>query len=1188
MTIRFVIGRAGSGKSELCLEEIRQRLREQPDGSPLILLVPEQATFLAEHALVSMPGLGGMIRAQVLSFHRLAWRIMQEQGGTARMPIDDTGKKLLLHRLIHNRKEELRLFRASAEQMGFVDRLVQLFTEFKRYCVTADRLDEHESKRIRGIGGPGLLRDKLHDVKLLYRDYETELKRLYLDGEDYLSLLAQQLPFSDSLKNASLWIDGFHGFTPQEFSVVEKLVEHTADVTITLCLDRGYEAGEQPHELDLFYPTARTMIELQERLQKLGAKPALTTLLSPEVAPRFLKSPMLGHLERFFDQRIGSGQYRFKPSESMQQGPEEQIVIREAVNRRAEVEGMARDMLKLVRDSHVRWRHIAVMVRNMEGYQDMLHTVLTDYGIPHFFDQKRTVLHHPLVEFVRSALEVVLHNWHYDAVFRCVKTDLLLPTGEHPGDANEISMLRAEMDRLENYVLAFGIQGYRFTDGKPWTYKLKANLESAPEEQSEQEASELHAINRSRERVVKPLLAFEKRIKQAQSVKKRAEALYELLQDVQAPQKLELWSEAAKRAGKPEKAREHMQLWGGLMDMLDQLVEAMGDEEVSDELFAGLIETGLESMKMGLVPPSMDQVLIGSMDRTRSSNIHYAYILGVNDGVIPAQLKEDGILTESERELLLDSGLPMADGSRRRLLDEQFLVYTGLAVPGRRLWLSYPLADEEGKSLLPSELIKQIAGLFPDIRTRQLLAEPNLAMEETEQAAFIANPEQTLAYLGVQLKAWMRGNKIQELWWDVYNWYAQRPARRFKLQNVVQALLYTNREGRLSLPTSQLLYGKHLRASVSRMERYVTCPFSHFLSHGLRLKERRVYRLEAPDIGQLFHAALSQFAEQLRQEQVDWGALSAEEIYERSSAVVDRLAPRLQGEILLSSNRYHYIARKLKEVVGRASAVLGEHARHGQFTPLRLELDFGPGKELPPLTFQLDNGCTMEIIGRIDRVDCADSDKGLLLRVIDYKSSQTSLNLSEVYYGLSLQVLTYLDVLITHAGQWLGAEALPAGVLYFHVHNPMLQLKNGLDPAEVAKELRKRFKMKGLVTADADVVHLMDESLKQASGHSQLIPVAVTKEGGFYKSSSVATEAQWNLLRGYVRRQIRKIGTGITEGHVDIAPYRMGKKAACQHCSYKAVCQFDPLFEGNEFQVWRHRAKELIWTELEGLTQVES
>jgi ATP-dependent helicase/nuclease subunit B len=1202
MSIRYIIGRAGSGKSMRCLDEISSQLKEQPEGSPLILLVPEQATFQAEHALVSSPELRGMIRAQVLSFHRLAWRVMQEQGGTARLPIDDTGKKLLLYGILHKRKDELRLFHSSAEQMGFVDRVNQLFTELKRYCVSADRLEEHEARKAAQLGESRLLSDKLHDLRLVYKDYEQELSRQYLDGEDYLTLLAEQIKASEYLKDASIWIDGFHGFTPQEFAVLEQLMKHVKRVTITLCLDRVWEAGDEPSELDVFHPTARTLIQLQGIVAQLGLKDAEIIQLDGATPSRFTESPALLHLERAFEHRVGGSKHTFEMTATPNRQLEDQLVMKEAVNRRAEVDGAVRDMVRLVRDEGVRYRDIAIMVRNMESYNDLLHSILTDYGIPHFFDEKRTVLHHPLVEFIRSAIEIVQHNWHYDAVFRCVKTDLLLPltsNGVNAFGQPESSVLvhepdvavdsleeqRAMFDRLENYVLAFGIKGFRWTDGKPWTYSLKAGLDAPKKGAGNEEDVYLQQLQTSRDWIVQPIHAFAQRLGQAETIKQQVEALYQLLLDVQAADKLDAWRNMAIQAGKPDKAREHGQLWNNVMDMLDQLVETMGEEQVAFEMFAGLIDTGLESMKLGLVPPSMDQVLIGSMDRTRSSGIKYAYLLGVNDGVIPAQLQENGVLTEGERELLQKSGLPMADGSERRLLDEAFIIYTSLTVPSRRLWLSYPLADEEGKMLLPSELIRQIRSLFPGIKPALLFADPSPEMDGKDQIDYIAHPSQTLSYMAVRMKHWMLGGRMDELWWETYNWYTDRPEWNHKLQAMVKGLQYTNRETSLSPASSRMLYGTHLRASVSRMERFVACPFSHFVSHGLRLQERRIYRLDAPDIGQLFHAAISEFALQLQQEQVEWGSLSEEACMERSGQIVDALSPKLQGEILLSSSRFQYIARKLKQVVGKTAIMLSEHSRRGEFIPLRLEIAFGPGEELPALSLELENGCTMEIIGRIDRVDCAEGEKGILLRVIDYKSSQTNLSLSEVYYGLSLQMLTYLDVVLSHAEEWLGIEALPAGVLYFHVHNPMLHVSNGLDPEEAQKEVRKRFKMRGLVTADADVAQRMDDQLKHTAGHSQLIPVALKKDGSFYSSSSVATEAQWDTLRKYVRTQIKQIGSGITDGHVEIAPYRIGKKAACQQCSYRSVCQFDPLFEGNEMRVWKPRGKEQVWTEIEAVVQ---
>ncbi|PZE22711.1 helicase-exonuclease AddAB subunit AddB [Paenibacillus xerothermodurans] len=1180
MAIKFVLGRAGSGKSEYCLRNIKEKLTEAPIGRPLILLVPEQATSLAEHALVSSPELRGTLRAQVLSFHRLAWRIMQEVGGTARLPIDATGKVLLLYKILHKNRDRLKVFHTSAEQIGFIEKITELFTEFKRYCITADGLTDFAANTL--FEGPTStsLSDKLHDLELLYGAFETELSKAYLDGEDYLTLLAAQLPESNYVRGAECWIDGFHGFTPQELAVVEVLAGSCSNLTMTLTLNREYRPGDTLHELDLFHLPARTMLQLRARFDELQIPVEKTIILASQPPVRFQNSPMLAYMEGTFEHRLkkpyGGGAAAAKP-DGNPSSAETGVRLSAAVNRRAEVEGAARDILKLVREGGVRYRDIAISVRNTEGYGDLLAATLADFGIPHFFDRKRSVMHHPLVEFVRSALDVILHYWKYDAVFRCVKTDFFLPV--HDGD-NPDRLDRHAMDRLENYVLAFGIHGARWYDGEPWTYSLRSSLEQPDSEMNKSEEAFLHKINACRRRVVEPLLAFQNRMKCAKHVQGRVEAIYQLFTDLNVPERLEGLSQQAIQAGNPEKAREHAQVWDRLMDMLDQLVDLMGEEDVSSETFAGLMEAGMESIRLGLVPPSLDQVLIGSMDRTRTGSVKHVFVLGVNEGVIPARLKEDSVLSERERDVLTDRGMPMAEGSRRRLLDEVFLVYNAFCTPSVCLWLSYPLADEEGKSLLPSEVIRHMKRMFPFVKERLLLSEPTAAMSLSEQLDYVEHPAKTMSLLLVQLKQWLKGEPISDVWWAAYNWFVRQPGWGKRLEALMRSLRYTNEAVPLSLETSRRLYGEHVLTSVSRMERFVACPFSQFVSHGLRLKERRIYRLEAPDIGQLFHAALSMFASEVSVQPGQWARLTAEECLTIAGQVVDRLAPRLQSEILFSSKRHHYIARKLKQVIGRAAMILGEHARRGQFEPIGLEIGFGAGQPIPPLSYWLDNGVRLDVRGRIDRVDRADTEQGTLLRVIDYKSSATALHLAEVFYGLSLQMLTYLDVILTHSKAWLGTEAQPAGVLYFHVHNPLLQLKNRISAEQADAELRKKFKMRGLVRADAETARLMDGALGDASGHSQFIPVAMKADGSFYKNSSVADDGQWDILRDYVRRTIKGIGSSMTGGHVEIEPYRMGTEAACTFCAYKSVCQFDTQFEANEFKVLKpmgkDRALELI------------
>ncbi|UNK20044.1 helicase-exonuclease AddAB subunit AddB [Paenibacillus sp. N3/727] len=1160
MSIRFVIGRPGSGKSTAISEEITRRLEEDPHGKPIILIVPEQASFQADNTIVTSGRIRGTFRAQVLSFRRLAYRVMQETGGSARVAISEEGKRMLLYKIIQRRKEELKLFGASSEQLGFVGKLSDLYTEMKRYCIDASGVENQLEHMASSTGSPPMLRRKLEDVLTLYRDFEHELSPLYIDEEDTLVKLAEGIASSEYIRSADIWIDGFHGFTPQEYVVLRELMQHASSVTTALTLDKPYMNGALPHELDLFHPTAVTYIKLKGIADELGMD-SVHTVLSPDTLPRFKERSVLAHLERGYDRKA-----RWRPLNGDEAGKTEGLSLYAADNRRAEVEGAIREMLRLAREEGARFREMAVFARNLADYEHMINPLFREYGVPYFMDQKRSELHHPLVEFIRSALDVIGKRWRYEDVFRCVKTDLLLPL--------DGSLSRENMDALENHVLASGIQGSRWSDGRPWKGIPSLSLEDGDGGSQSQQAKGLHIIEQCRAAITGPLHAFEKRMKKGATARDKATAVYKLLEDADVPGKLELMSRAALDAGRPEEAREHRQIWGAVLDLLDQIVEMMGSEKLSAEMFTGMLDTGLTELRMALVPPSLDQVLVGSMDHTRSGGVKYVFLLGVNDGVIPAQFQDDGILTEQERVTLESSGMELAPNISRRLLDERFLIYTALTSASRQLWISYPAADHEGKALLPSEVVRHIKSMF-QLKEQVLYAEPHGGQSPEEQGRFVAGSGKSLAFLVGRLREWRNGGSLPPLWWEVYNWFARNPAWKDQLGSMLSSLSYRNETRSLAEETSRRLYGSKLRTSVSRMERFVACPFSHFASHGLKLRERQLYRLQAPDIGQLFHAALSDMASRFKDQERSWGELSADECLREAEATVDRLIPMLQGEILLSSKRYGYISRKLKNIVGRASVILGEQSRRGSFEPVGLELDFGPDKPIPPLAFQLPNGVLMEVVGRIDRVDMARGENGIMLRVIDYKSSQKDLRLHEVYYGLSLQMLTYLDVLLTFAEDWLGESALPAGTLYFHVHDPLLQSPNGMNPEQAAEELLKRFKMKGLLLADREAVSLMDSFLEK--GHSAILPVAVKADGSFYSSAAVATPDQWDTLLSAVRENIVTIGSRITDGEVTIEPYRIQQETACTHCSYRPVCQFDEAMEGSNYQLLGKPGKDQVW-----------
>lgn len=1162
MALQFIIGRSGTGKSNMILGQIREKLKEEPIGCPLILLAPEQGTFQLERGIVQDPHIHGTVRAQVLGFRRLALRVMQETGGSALVPISDEGKKMLLYKIMRRRKEELKLYGTGSDQLGLIDRINTLYTEMKKHNTNFSTLDEHLQLLESSDRESPLLKDKLHDLSLIYSQFDEELSKLYIDAEDHVIKLAEGIPQCEYLEGAEIWIDGFHSFTPQEYTVLGALLQKVSNVTVALTLDRTYDEGIPPHELNLFHPTAMTYLKLKNLADNLHIEVKPTKVIAERPFMRFKRSETLAHLELAYEHRT-PWKLSAPPSDM-----DQALALYVAGNRRNEIDAVAREMLRLARDKGSRWRDMALFVRNLDDYEHMLTPIFQDYGIPFFMDQKRDVLHHPLIEMIRGALDVVQKFWKYDDVFRCVKSGFLLPIEGH--------LSREDMDMFENYVLACGIQGYRWRDERPWSHVPSLSLEVDDEKHEDKKVELLQSIEKCREVVIRPMGTFEDDIKKATTAREMCEAVYHLLENIEAPQRLDLLAHEAVQHGRPQQAMEHRQLWGAILSLLDQIVEMMGEEIISRELFSGILDTGLKALQLSLVPPSIDQVLIGSIDRTRIRDVKHLFLLGINEGIMPANLQEEGVLSDQERQRLSEIGLELAPPITRKLLDERFLIYGAISAASDSLWLSYPSSDEEGKSLLPSEVIRHVRTIFPShLKELSVRDMPNANDGTQIQLDYVNSPAPTLSRLISQLRLWKSGQEISQVWWSALKWYKNQPEWEGRVKSLLGSLNYRNQVQGLTPMTSRKLYGKKLRTSVSRMERFSACPFSHFASHGLKLKERQMYRLKAPDIGQLFHAALSQMAMTFKEQNRSWGSLTTEECLQEASVAVDKLAPKLQGEILLSSHRYGYISRKLKNIVGRASVILGEQSRRGSFEPVGLELDFGPGRLLPSLTFELPNGCVMEIVGRIDRVDMAQGENGILLRVIDYKSSQTDLKLHEVYFGLSLQMLTYLDVLLSSAEMWLGQPALPAGTLYFHVHNPLLQSSNGMTLEQAQLEMLKRFKMKGLLLADRDVISKMDEKLEK--GYSDILPVAVKADGGFYSSASVATSEQWDTLLSSVRHVISEIGTRITEGDIEIAPYRLGTETACTHCAYKPVCRFDETVDGSNYHLLSKPGKDKLW-----------
>lgn len=1201
MGLRFVLGRAGTGKSTLCLEEIRTELRIKPWGAALILLVPEQATYQMEGTLANTPDLGGTLRAQVLSFQRLGWRVFSEIGGGQKVLIGAMGKRMLLRRILLKHRLQFKAFARSATRPGMADLIAQAIGEFKTYRISPEDLRSVKNQH-------GQLWDKLQDLALIYEEFQAALGQGIRDPDDELSVLAEKIPYAPLIQGAQVWVDGFTGFTPQELEVLKIILSTAQELVITSPLDPALLTDERQLESETFKVGEELFAgpwQTYQALQRLAAETG--TFLHPPVLlenTKRYKHPWLWHLERYFSTypTVTYGELQSHvPMSNLCDFPVEVdlveaesplgegIQILSAVNRRSEVEGVARELRRLARDEGLCWNEMAVMTRDLTGYHELITQVFTAYEIPLFLDHKRSVLHHPLIELIQSIPEVAESHWAYEPLFRCLKTDFFpLP--------------RDTIDRLENYVLEHGIQGEGWNRNVPWRYHRQWSL-GQNETQLATELKFQAELNSSRQTVHDNLAPFIRGVRPSCkvdviTVRDVTEALFTCLDKLDVPATLKEWSQKAQEKGELSEAKLHEQIWEAVIQVLDEIVAGLGDECLELEDYALILASGIEAIELGLIPPGLDQVMVGSMDRSRNPEVRVLFLLGANEGVLPARPDSAGVLDAEERELLEKAGVALAPKGKAQTFEEQFFIYTALTRATEKLVVCYPLTDEEGKGLVVSPVVTRLKHLFPTLSESFL--------ENQEELDRINQADFALQAYAEQLRTLRQGEPLSPLWEAIERWLTQDPIRHNQVKRLQSSLLTQNQEEKIQRPLARRLYGKRLKASVSRLEQFAKCPFGHYARYGLKLRERSSYQLSSPDMGEFFHALLHDFAIQLQKRGLDWGKLTREESWGLVSELAEQLAPSLQHEILLSSARYRYLTHKLKRTVHHAVRVLGEHARRGIFIPIQLEVGFGPTETLPGIDIPLSEDDSLLLCGQIDRVDAAFLDGKVYLRILDYKSRELSLALDSIYYGLNLQLLTYLDVALQGAEVLLnttlalpsqetspentlsdvGAEignvisrTLPAGFLYFPVLEPQLEEKIPLSSEELEQHRVKAVKVSGYLLANPSVLEAMDSSF--CSGQSDLLGLKLKKDGTFKKGSNVLTEDQFSLLSDYLHHWIRQTGEEILNGDISLSPYRQGKSTGCLYCSYKPVCHFDPYLPENRYRDLPALKQEEIWRRLE-------
>ncbi len=1130
--VRFILGRSGSGKTVYCLNRVKEELDRSELGPPLIILVPEQATYQTDRALVSLSSKRGYMRAFSLSFRRLAYRILRETGGIDLPFLGDLGKEMMLSAVLREKEDDLRIFHRAARKPGFFQYISRSLSELRHYGISLESLQQEAA-----ACGDSLLALKAHDLSLLGQAFLEKIQGRFVDPEEVLDILAEKIPEFQWLSGAKVWVDGFMGFTPQEYRVLAALIRAAENVEIALCLDhrRLTDINDDPANLDpreLFFPTEETYLTLKSIfLRDIKFEHPLVLPSEGKPVPRFAGNAVLGHLERalfaekqtVFDQKVG-----------------EVIKIVKAPGRRVEVIEAGREILRLVREKGYRYRDIAIVLRSVEDYHPLIDAVFQDRGIPYFMDRRHPVSHHPAVELVRSAVEVVERGWPLDPVIQYLKTDLVL-------------LSREGVDTLENYVLAHGISGKAWFDEDDWTW----NRRSLDEEGMDaiDQAALLNQINSWRREGVSALMKFHEMVGGGRkSVREITGSLYHLLEDLGVSATLEQWAEKIRREGDLVQAEEHAEVWALLVGLLDELVVALGEEKVSLRDYRQILEAGLSRLTLGLIPPSLDQVVVGSIERSRHPDLKAVFVLGVGERLFPTVRSEDPILSDRDREELLKDGLKLGPTSTADLYNEDFLAYIAFTRPRDRLWLSYSVADEKGRELNPSALISRIESLFPEMEVHQVDIGLPLSPEQADTPSELAGA----------LAEWYRGGPKpggDDRWVEVYQGIISDKVLRPYLEVTFPSLVYKNKAS-LSSPARDILYGKDLKGSVSSLESFAACPFHYLAQYGLGLRPREEYKIEALDLGALCHAALKAFLDRTIKENRDWAGLEKEEAWRILEEELQELAPRLKREIFFSSSRNQYMLEQARNMLRQAVSAFLAQAETTAFKPWKGEVPFGIGRGGgPPHCITLEQGRSLVLRGKIDRVDLAEGEHGQasLVRVIDYKLNARTLDLNLVYYGLALQLPVYLMVASSSGLKEIfnREDVGPAGAFF----SPLTAgIESGIIPRDAPlpgdPKFFKPYKLRGFF--NEEWVGWLDSRTEE--GYSPYLNFFRKKDGsmGDIKRADYIPHGGMEPLLQNIIKTLKRQAEEIMAGKVEVNPFRMGRATACVYCRYSTLCRIEP------------------------------
>lgn len=1156
MSLQFIFGNSGSGKSDYLYEYVLKHAAAHPTQNFLIL-VPEQYTMQTQRELVRRQKNHAIMNVDVLSFARLAYRVFDELGKQDVVILEETGKNLVLRKVAELKKKELTTLGGNMNKMGYVGEVKSFISELTQYNISPEDLEQF----LNGENIGDALRFKLQDILVMYRGFREYMEGKYITSEEVLMLLCEVAEESSLLRDSVIVFDEFTGFTPIQNRLMRELLPLAERIMVSVTMDIREDFYHSRGIHELFAMSKKTVAVLQKLAAELSVPIEEPIVLEPGEKKRYKNSAELFFME----------QNLFRPVYHRWKGEVKDVRITELSDPREELTFVAREITRLIRNKGYCYKDIAVVTGDVPQYANYVPEIFEQYEIPYFIDQTRNILFHPFIEFIRAALEVVEYDFSYQSVFRFLRSGLadgVLAKTEDEGESKQRRLTDADIDMLENYVLAKGIRG-RKRWSESWTFVIQKN---ASEGKKERLQEEMQYLNQIRETIVNAFLPLLEAFHGGHTVQEQTYALYQFICGLKVEQLLKE-KELAFESRNQTKKQEYAQIYKIVMDLLDKVSSLLGEEQITIREYGDILDAGFSAAKVGTIPPGNDRVTVGDIERSRLSHVKVLFFVGVNDGIVPKAGNAGSIISQFEREKMTEHHLELAPGAREKVFIQKFYLYLNMTKPSDALYVTFSKVNADGKALRRSYLIGTLQHMFPEL----VVAEP----ETVSLAEDVLTPENAVQFF-VEGLAQSRydeekdltdgksdgetewGAKEQALWNALAAWYLSKDSYEDKTKQLLMAACHTYIDEPIAKAVTRALYGTTLDNSVTRLERFAACAFAHYLDYGLQLKERELQEFASVDMGNIYHDALEHYAKRVEASEYTWFDLPEELRSEWIDASMEDAIAGCNSAGAFDEARNRYLLSRMKETVRRTVWALTVQVQRGKFVPSEFEVGFCGTDDIDAIRFTLSDEEKMQLRGRIDRVDTCETEDKVYVKIIDYKSGNTSFSLLNLYHGLQLQLVVYLNAALElEMKKHPDKQVEPAGIFYYHIDNPMVEGNGNESEEEIRRAVLEQLKPNGLVNESEEIYRAMDTEF---AGNSPVIPVALKADGSLKATSKTASTEAFYAMSEHVNRTIVEAGGRILAGDVSVRPYELSNRTGCDYCPYHTVCGFDTRIPGYEYR----------------------